>query len=123
MMSPDGSLLAISRPSGIVLWQVDQGEIGRSPLVVPDVGLGALAWSPDSRALAYLQVGGDCTIEGKTQIARLTLDGLQTDLLLESESPACGGLKWPVSAYLELVDVDGGRWRLHLASRIPTAEP
>lgn len=67
-------------------------------------------------------MGGDCTIEGKTQIARLTLDGLQTDLLLESESPAFGGLTWPVSAYLELVDVDGGRWRLHLASRILTAE-
>ena len=73
--------------------------------------------------LAYLQAGGECTPEGKTQVARLTLESMQTDLLLESESPAFGGLTWPVSAHLELVDVDGGRWRLHMVSRILTAEP
>lgn len=123
VLSPDGSILAVHQEAEILLWDVDLGEIGRSPLAVPDIGLGAVAWSPDGRALAYLQVRGDCMPEGKAHVVRLMLDGLKADLLLESESPVFGGLIWPDPGYLELVDADGGRWRLDLASRILTAEP
>lgn len=123
VLSPDRASLAVSRSTEILLWDLNLGEIGRSPVAFPDLARAEMAWSPDGRALAYLQVGGDCKPEGKTEVARLTLESMQTDLLLESESPAFGGLTWPVSAYLELVDVDGGRWRLHMVSRILTAEP
>ena len=123
VLSPDGGILAVYQEAEILLWDVDLGEIGRSPLAVPGVGLAAVAWSPDGHALAYLQVHGDCMPEGKAHVVRLMLDGLKADLLLESDSPVFGGLMWPGPEYLELVDADGGRWRLDLTSRVLTAEP
>jgi tricorn protease len=74
--SPDGKFLAYQR-GGHSVWvyefavrrerQIASGEMGRQPLATP----GAMAWSPDSRYLAFASRGA----KGFTNVEIATLDG------------------------------------------------
>ena len=39
----------------LVLWDLDQGEVAHTPILLPEAEVCDIAWSPDGRALAYLQ--------------------------------------------------------------------
>jgi hypothetical protein len=65
-VSPDGTKLATWQDRELVVWDANQGEIGRATAAVQDIGPGSIVWSPDSRALVYLQVASYCPLSGKS---------------------------------------------------------
>jgi Tol biopolymer transport system component len=74
--SPDGSLIAVSRPVGIALIPVDGGEWRPLPLKVPAGGT-SISWSPDSTQLV---------VDGPA-LKVVGIDGTEDDLSPNGESP------------------------------------
>ena len=115
--SPDKTKLAFWEENDIVLWSLNEGEIGRLPGVIPGAFNGQIAWSPDGNSLAYLQTELDCYPYGKSYVTRVHLRPLIQTLLLESESPSFGFLTWDALYRISLVDEQGKKWRYNLASK------
>jgi hypothetical protein len=78
---------------------------------------GPIAWSPDSQALAYLQLTADCPVSGETYVIRLDLPELVPIILLESDSPSFAGVQWEVPDEIRLIDAGGKEWRYHFATQ------
>ena len=116
-LSPDKTKLVFWEENEIILWSLDEGEIGRVSAMVPDAFKGQITWSPDGNSLAYLQTELDCYPFGKSYVTRLRLRPLIQDLLLESESPGFGFLVWDAPYRISLVDDQGNKWRYNLASK------
>jgi len=110
-LSPDGSMLATWQGMELVVWDIDNGEIGRAPASTPDLSVGPIAWSPDSQSLVYIQYAPNCLpVSGKSYLVRLDLPELSADILLESEAPSFGGVKWETPGGLRLFDEKGMEW-------------
>lgn len=116
-VSPDGSKLATWQERELVVWDINDGEIGRAPANVPGVMLGPITWSPDSQALVYVQIASYCPLSGKSYIVRLDLPKLLPNILLESESPSFASVEWEVSNVLRLFDENGKEWRYHFLTK------
>jgi hypothetical protein len=117
LASPDGAKLATWQGRELVIWDTDQGEIGRAVVSVPTAAIGPIAWSPDSRALVYLQLTADCPVSGITYAVRLDLPELAPTILLESNSPSFAGVQWEASDQLRLFEQSGKEWRYHFATK------
>ena len=115
--SPDGAKLATWQGRELVIWVVDQGEIGRAAASAPATVNGPFAWSPDSQALVYLQLTADCPVSGVTYAIRLDLPEMASTLLLESDSPSFAGVQWEASDELRLFDENGKEWRYHFPTK------
>jgi WD40 repeat protein len=50
-LSPDGGLVAVGGPKGLLLWDVKGGR-ARATLEAPELGVGAVCFAPDGRTLA-----------------------------------------------------------------------
>jgi hypothetical protein len=113
VLSPDGAKLATWQGTELVIWDVNEGnELGRiSPNVVnTETGTGALAWSPDSQALVYVQPESYCPLSGRSVVVRVDLPALEQTVLLESESPTFGSARWDTAGELILSDESGAKW-------------
>jgi len=118
--SPDGTQLATRQGQEVVIWDLDQGEIIRQPVLEPALIPGPLVWSPDSQALVYLQLTSVCPPTGPTAVVRLDVaDGQQT-LLLASEDPAFQSVLWETADQLELYDEDSQAWRYDFTTQALT---
>jgi hypothetical protein len=115
--SPDGTMLAFWEDNAIVVWSLDKGEVARLAAVVSAPFPNEIAWSPDSRALVYLQTTGNCISSGTSYVTHLEVTGLQQTLILQSEIPSFTWLAWEVPDSLNLIDNQGKRWELNLTSR------
>jgi hypothetical protein len=115
--SPEGGKIATWQGQELVVWDINEGEIARAPAVVSDAETGPIAWSPDSRALIYVQFASYCPLSGKSHVVRLDLPELKQTLLLESEKPTFGSVSWNVPDELELFDENGKQWRYGFATQ------
>lgn len=113
-VSPDGTQIATWLDRALVLWDVDQGELGRLPAADPAHPLVAASWSPDGRAYAYLQAPSPCGpgAAGKSTVVRVEAADLTQSVLLEAESPTFAGLAWEAAGEIRLVDSDGREYIL-----------
>jgi hypothetical protein len=116
-LSPDKKKLAFWEENEIVLWSLDEDEIGRLPAIIPGAFHGQIAWSQDGNSLAYLQTELDCYPYGKSYVRRVHLRPLIQSLLFESESPSFGFLAWDAPYRISLVDEQGDKWSYNLASK------
>jgi hypothetical protein len=110
-VSPDETKLATWQDQELVVWDIDNGEIGRVSMAVPNVPVGAIVWSPDSQSLIYFQVTSYCPLSGKSYIVSLDLPDLNTNLVLESEMPTFSGATWDTADEIILFDEDGKEWK------------
>ena len=116
-LSPDGTKLATWQAEDLVVWNVDEGdEVGRAAVLVPDAGLGPIAWSPDSSALLYIQVSAYCPLAGASYLVRHDLPDLEPQLLLESDAPTFGGAAWSAADEIRLFDENGDEWHYEVAT-------
>ncbi len=124
-LSPDGSKVAtwdLARQQ-VVVWNIDNGELGRFPVLSPNRQPGPIAWSPDSQSLVYLQVDSWCPLSGWSEVTRVDLDTQQQVQVLGSQSPTFGDLRWETPDELSLVDENGAEWRYNLVSGELTQVP
>jgi WD40 repeat protein len=115
--SPDGKKIAAWDDNGeIVVWDIDAGEVGR---VQVDSGrvAGPIVWSPNSRALIYLQTTTYCPPRGKSYVGRIDLPDLQRTPLIESETPSFEDVSWDTPNRIRLFDKDGKEWLYDFAAK------
>ncbi len=115
--SPDGQKMAAWYGDGeILVWDINAGEVGR---VQVDSGrvAGPIVWSPNNRALIYLQTATYCPPRGKSYVGRIDLPDLQHTPLIESEAPSFDDAKWDAPNRLRLFDEQGKEWRYDLATK------
>jgi hypothetical protein len=110
-------MMAIWQKDDVVLWSLDNGEIARVPVAIPNAAIGAIAWSPDGHALVYLQTASNCQPFGKSYIVRLDLPELKHTLLLESETPGFSSVIWDAPNRLRLFDEQGKEWRYNFVTQ------
>lgn len=113
VFSPDGLKLATGQGEELVIWDVNKGsEMGRIfPYALnTETGTGPIIWSPDSRALIYIQTASYCPLSGGSAIVRVDLSTLEQTILLESETPTFGAATWNMITELNLIDEHGDPW-------------
>jgi len=115
--SPDKTKIAMWQEHEMVIWDLDQGEIARTSAVAPAAEIGPIAWSPDSRALVYLQTTTSCPPLGKSYVVRLDLPELASTLLVESETPGFINVIWDVADQLRLFDEQRKEWRFDFVTK------
>ena len=120
LRSPDGMKIATRQGEELVIWDVDQGEIIRQPVLEPKPMSGPLVWAPDSQALVYLQLTNICPPVGQTAVVRLDLPDGQQTLLLTSEAPTFQSVLWTSADQLELYDEDSQAWRYNFTTQTLT---
>jgi len=113
-LSPDKTKIATWQGQELVIWDINDGEVGRIPAIALGAETGPIAWSPDGRALAYVQFASYCPLSGKSYVVRVDLPELEQTLLLESQMPTFGSIKWDSSSQLMLSDENDKEWRYDL---------
>ncbi|MCK6623721.1 MAG: hypothetical protein DPW09_02170 [Anaerolineae bacterium] len=108
-------------PQELVVWDINEGELVRSTTRLNNGWLGALAWSPNSRALVYLTFEAPCPPLGQTQAVRLDWPDLTETLLFTSKTPSFSSLVWDDPAELSLFDESGQVWKYRF--RTQSLEP
>jgi hypothetical protein len=130
-VSPDGGLLAVwwegdsdERVYGMLaIWDIQGGLLGIGQIPPPIVLPGPIAWSPDSRSVAFLTSQDYCPL-GLTALGGMQLDRMVPVIILQSINPSFGGLAWELPHRLELTDEQGGAWSYDFATRdLLPAEP
>lgn len=123
--SPDGRLLAVWDERDLVVYDIDGGEIGRVEATDPAAALGPIAWSPDGRALTYLQAGAFCVpgASGMTTVAGVDFPSMSSRVWLRSADPAFQLVAWEEPETLLLEDDTGEQWRYDLAGGTLSAAP
>ncbi len=116
LRSPDGRKVATWQGRELVIWNINDGEIARVPAVA-EADTGPIAWSPDSRALVYVQFASYCPLSGESYVVRLDLPELKQTLLLESEKPTFGDVSWNVPDELALLDENDKQWIYSFATQ------
>ena len=127
--SPDERKLAVwwegesgVRENGMLaIWDI-QGELLGIAMIPPPIVLaGPIAWSPDSRSVAFLTSEGSCPL-GLTALGRMELDMMIPVIILQSADPSFGGLNWDAPGLVTLTDEQGGSWTYNFATRNLLAE-
>ena len=112
--SPDGTKFTAWLNQELVLWDIDGGELGRWPAVAPDAARTALAWLPDSRAVAYLLAPSPCAPHsaGKSYVVSINAADLSQSVLLATDTPTFIGLEWKTANVIRLFDDEDKSWLL-----------
>lgn len=124
-LSPDGLLLAVWDERDLVVYEVDGEEVGRVAAAADALALGPIAWSPDSRSLAFVQAAMFCIPgqSGATTVGRVDVPSLTSRVLLRSEDPAFQDVKWDEPEMLRLTDDQGREWLFDIAGGELSAAP
>jgi len=128
-VSPDERKLAVwwegdseVRQNGrLAIWDIQGELLGIAVLPPPIVLAGPIAWSPDSRSVAFLTSEGSCPL-GLTALGRMQLDMMIPVVILQSADPSFGELSWDAPSLVTLTDEQGGSWTYNFASRELLAE-
>jgi hypothetical protein len=117
-ISPDQLKLAMWQRNDIVIWDLDQGEVGRVESLTRVRFNGEISWSPDSQSIVYLQTEWDCAPDyGKTYLTRLDLSNMSQELLLEHDSPGFGSVRWDTMNQLTLRDGYNNEWVYSISTK------
>lgn len=123
-IAPDQTKLAMWQGNEIVIWDLDQGEVGRVQSLERVRFNGEISWSPDGQSIVYLQTEWDCAPDyGKTYLTRLKLADMSQELLFEYEAPGFGRVRWDTMNQITLWDGQNKEWRYNLANRELKAIP
>ncbi len=114
--SPDGTKIAAWQNQELVIWDVNMGEIGRVAMRESGQAAGPMAWSSNSRALAYVRTTDPCPPRGKSYVGRIDLTELKQTILLASEAPSFEGVEWDGPNRLRLFDEEGKKWQYDFAT-------
>ena len=128
-VSPDERKLAVwwegvsgERVNGrLAIWDLQGDLLGIAVLPPPIVLAGPIAWSPDSRSVAFLTSQDYCPL-GLTALGRMELDMMIPVIILQSADPSFGGLTWDAPSLVTLTDEQGGSWTYNFATRDLLAE-
>ena len=123
-VSPDERKLAVwregdsgERVNGVLaIWSIQGELLGIAVLPPPIVLAGPIAWSPDSRSVAFLTSENYCPL-GLTALGRMQLDMMIPVTILQSADPSFGGLSWEAPSLVTLTDEQGGLWTYDFATR------
>ena len=123
-VSPDGRKLAVwwegnsgARENGrLAVWDIQGELLGIAVLPPPIVLPGPIAWSPDSRSVAFLTSQDYCPL-ALTALGRMELDMMIPVVILQSADPSFGGLSWDAARLVSLTDEQGGMWTYDFATR------
>ena len=123
-VSPDERKLAVwwegdseVREDGMLaIWDI-QGELLGIAMIPPPIVLpGPIAWSPESRSVAFLTSENYCPL-GSTALGRMELDMMIPIIILQSRDPGFTGLVWDLPDRVALTDEQGGSWTYNFATR------
>jgi len=116
--SPDGKKIAAWYGDGeIVVWDIDAGEVGHVSIAAAGNIAGPIVWSPDSRALIYLQTTTYCPPRGKSYVGRIDLPDLQHTPVIESEALSFEDARWDTPNRIRLFDESGREWLYDFATK------
>lgn len=117
-LSPDGTKLAMWKDNEIMIWDLDEGEIGRVRSLAPEFFPGEIAWAPDSQSLVYLQTEFDCARDyGMTYVVHLDPDRMSQTLLIKYPPPGFGGVEWHSPGEVTLRDGDGNYFKYDFVTK------
>jgi hypothetical protein len=86
-ISPDKTKLAMWQGNEIVIWDLDNGEVGRVSPLKPDLYNGRIMWADSTKMIEYLQTEWECAPDyGKSYITRLDLTDFSQSLIAEYDS-------------------------------------
>jgi hypothetical protein len=126
-VSPDQTKIAMWQRNEVVIWDLDQGEVGLVPSLERVRFNGEISWSPDGQSIVYLQTEWDCAPDyGKTYLTRLHLTDMSQELLFEHEAPGFGRVRWDTMDQLTLWDGYNNEWTYNIAKKelkAPLSEP
>jgi hypothetical protein len=122
-LSPGRTRLATWQGRTLAIWDVEGGDAITVTPARTDLPIGPIAWSPDDRALVYLQVASHCPLMGDSTLVRFDLPAATQAVLLESATPTFGGVRWDDPDTLILTDAAGKAWRYDLATSELSAVP
>lgn len=107
------------RTKEVILWDANSGDSMRVP-ARQDMEVGPMAWSPDGKAMVYLQNKSYCPSFGPSILVRLSLPDLAATMLLRSDA-FFQAVRWDEPGQLRLMDGSGTYRSFDLASG--TLEP
>ncbi len=121
-LSPDGTKLATWQGQQLLLWDLNEGEIGRVEAAFSGFEVGPLAWSPDSQAVVYLQIETFCPLSGASHLVLLELADLKQTSLLDTQEHTFATLVWDTPSELRLMDEQGRGWRYNFETKEISSE-
>jgi hypothetical protein len=119
-VSSDGKFIATWLGKDLVVWDVEAGELARMEIDPPGFTPGAIAWSPDSRFIVYLQTsaGSVCSPGEAAQVdlVRVELPGLAQERLFKTSETTFIDVSWAVGDVLTLTDLNFDTWLYNLST-------
>jgi hypothetical protein len=113
--SPDATKFATWMVKEILVWDIDQGDIAHLPVLIPNAPWSGIAWSPDGKSLAYLQLETGCPF-GKSYLVHANIATGEQTLLKESDKPTFIDVKWDNPGQLTLFDENHTKWLYDLSA-------
>jgi hypothetical protein len=109
-----GGLLTLWNSSEIVLWDLDGGEISRTPFPAANLIVHSFQLSPDGTRLAYVLVEQCYVVQGRSLVVLFSLADRTHTLLVDSDAPTFASAAWETDTLLTILDRDGNRWQYDL---------
>jgi len=115
-LSPDGSSLLLVGEPDLILWDLNQGEVGRSVHPYPELSVKSIAFSADDNRVVYV-LRDDCIQPGADSlVVVLNFADLTHTIVLESSAPSILQATWESDDSISLVDFDGKSYELSLST-------
>lgn len=116
LVSPDESGLLLVAEPDFILWDLDQGEVGRSTHPHPGLSVKSIAFSADGSRAVYV-LREDCVQPGANSIvAVLNLADLTHAIVLEASEPSVLRATWESDDSISLVAFGGESFELSLST-------
>lgn len=116
VVSPDGNLVAAWQNGLLGIWRLDGERLALMEIPAVARTPGALAWRPDSSAVAFLVSEGACPL-GETDLGRVNLAELRPIVILSYRDPTFADVVWDAPNRVTLTDEAGNRWRYNFLTR------
>jgi hypothetical protein len=119
--SPEGTTVAMGQEDDLVLWDLDQGEIARTSVLLPEAEVCDIAWSPDGRTLAYLQTPCPFCFPGEFHVVSFDVRESRHSMLLKREDIGFASIQWKTAGQIRLSGYSEGgeEW----TSDLPVEQP
>lgn len=116
LVSPDGSRLLLVAEPDFILWELNQGEVGRSEHPYPGLSVKSIAFSPDGSQAIYV-LREDCVQPGVVSVVvLLNLSDLTHTIVLESFNPSILKATWGSDNSISLLGYGGESYELSLST-------